>query len=101
MRRSRKRSQLDASWKYKQGLRKDGIPLRDDLARAAFLRVLEELSVRLEKGEEAKLENGINAFMRYLPERFDREKAHERVRSLVGKTMVSRLEAKGATDSDL
>jgi hypothetical protein len=60
-------AQLDASWKYKAGLRKKGVPLRDDLARAAFVRVLDQLAERLEKGEENTLERGTNAFLRHLP----------------------------------
>lgn len=99
MRRSRKRSQLDASWKYKQNMRKDGIPQRDDLARAAFVRILDGLADELETGDGEKLEKGISAWIRRLPDRFDREKAHDRLRKIVAQHRLARLEAKGVTDS--
>ncbi|UVF22813.1 hypothetical protein HPT29_027735 (plasmid) [Microvirga terrae] len=93
--------QLDASLKYKKNLRKAGVPLRDDLARAAFIRVLDDLADKLEKGDGEKLEKGINVWIRRLPDRFDKEKAHDRLRKIVAQHRLARLEAKGMTDSDV
>jgi hypothetical protein len=84
--------------KYKDGLRRGGIPQRDDLARAAFLRLLDDLADKLERGD-AKFERGLSVYTRFLPKRFDREKAIDRLRKIVAQHRLARLEAKGVTDS--
>jgi hypothetical protein len=99
--RYRANKQLDASLKYKKNLRKEGIPLRDDLARAAFTRLIGDLAGRVENGDGGKFDRTISAFIAHLPERFDKEKAHARMREIVAQHRLARLEAKGVTDSNL
>jgi hypothetical protein len=82
--RKKAQAQLDASQKYKDGLRKEGIPLRDDLARIALERYLDRLADLLRDGKGERYEKVIQDFVKRLDaERFNHDKADAVVRAMV------------------
>ena len=95
--RSRINRQLDASLKYKKGLRKEGVPLRDDLARVAFASIIGRLSLFRRRGQIERFDKTVDELVRLLPDRFNREKSDALIRHMVARYDEQRAER--ATDS--
>jgi len=76
-------SQLEASAPYKAGLRRPGIPLRNDLARAPFPEVIRELANMRDAEQVDCLERWIGRIVSALPKKFDRDTSEAVVWTMV------------------
>jgi hypothetical protein len=83
--RKKAQAQLDASQKYKDCLRKEGIPLRDDLARALFSAIIEELAEMRQKAQGERYQRWLDRIVGALPEHFDRDKSEDVLRAIVSR----------------
>jgi len=92
-------SQLESSARYKAGLRRRGIPLRDDLARAFFSEIIEELAEMREAEQVDRFEKWIDRIVSALPKRFDRDKSEAVVRAMVSRYIAEHDRSEGEQEA--